>query len=137
MKYPLTLLAFALITVSACGPRTVTPPVQRVAPQITAQNVTPSGIVESRFEYKNGKTELNLIIERSSGEELTLHTLQSPGSSSVKTQTTVRDSKDGQINARYGTLPGEAQLAVKLAANNGWRDVYRDLKNRYELAGLL
>ena len=76
------------------------------------------------------------MIEQSSGEEMTLQLIRRPlGNTTVSVQTFIREG--GQISSRYRTTPGEAQLAVKLAANNGWRNVYRDLKERYELAGLL
>lgn len=124
----------------ACGPRQNvaaplnTPPLSNA---VVAQNTfTPAGVVNSRYEYSTDNTELNVIIEQSNGEEMTLQLIRRPlGNSTVTVQTTVKEN--GQVSSRYRTTPGEAQLVVKLAANNGWRNVYNDLKERYELAGLL
>jgi hypothetical protein len=133
-----SLMVSSLLT--ACGPRqnvalpANSPP---AANAIVAQNtLTATGVVNSRYEYSGDNTELNVIIEQSSGEEMTLQLIRRPvGGSSVSVQTVVKEN--GQVSSRYRTTPGEAQLAVKLAANNGWRSVYNDLKERYELAGLL
>lgn len=125
---------------AACGPRqNVVAPLNTLplSNAVVAQNTfTPAGVVNSRYEYSADNTELNVIIEQSSGEEMTLQLIRRPlGNSTVSVQTTVKEN--GQVSSRYRTTPGEAQLAVKLAANNGWRNVYNDLKERYELAGLL
>ena len=131
------LLLSGLLT--ACGPRQgVSVPVSTPAlnPIVAQNNLTATGVVDSRYEYNGDNTELNVIIEQSSGEEMTLQLIRRPlGGSSVSVQTIVKEG--GQVSSRYRTTPGEAQLAVKLAANNGWRNVYNDLKARYEPAGLL
>lgn len=134
-KYMFLLCLLSLSSlVVACGPRQITPMAQPMAtsPTLTAQSNS-RGVVDSRYEYSGDKTELNVIIEQSSGEEMTLQVIRR--NNTVNVQTLIREG--GQISSRYRTTPGEAQLAVKLAANNGWRDVYNDLKERYELAGLL
>lgn len=135
-KYLSVFLISSLLV--ACGPRqNVATPVAPLNPALTAQSApTAQGVLDSRYEYNGDQTELNIVIEQSSGEEMTLQLIRRPlGNTTVSVQTFIREG--GQISSRYRTTPGEAQLAVKLAANNGWRNVYRDLKERYELAGLL
>lgn len=136
MRNCLPLLAVSMVLVACAGPRQVVGPALPSNPAAVAAQNTSRGVVDSRYEYNGDRTELNLIIEQSSGEEMTLQLIRRPlGNSTVSVQTVVREG--GQVSSRYRTTPGEAQLAVKLAANNGWRDVYNDLKERYELAGLL
>lgn len=136
MRNCLPLLAVSMVLVACAGPRQVVGPALPQNPAAVAAQNTSRGVVDSRYEYNGDRTELNLIIEQSSGEEMTLQLIRRPlGNSTVSVQTVVREG--GQVSSRYRTTPGEAQLAVKLAANNGWRDVYNDLKERYELAGLL
>lgn len=136
MKNCLPLVAVSMVLVACAGPRQVVGPALPPNPAAVAAQNTSRGVVDSRYEYNGDRTELNLIIEQSSGEEMTLQLIRRPlGNSTVSVQTVVREG--GQVSSRYRTTPGEAQLAVKLAANNGWRDVYNDLKERYELAGLL
>lgn len=139
MKIYLSLFLVSSLLV-ACGPRQNTA-VSVANPALvsaaTAQNTsTERGVLNSRYEYNADNTELNIIVEQSSGEEMTLQLIRRPlGGSAVTVQTVVK--QNGQVSSRYRTTPGEAQLAVKLAANNGWRNVHSDLKERYELAGLL
>ncbi len=136
MNKCLPLVGLSMVLVACAGPRQGVSPVLPPNPALTAQNTPARGVVDSRYEYNADRTELNMIIEQSSGEEMTLQLIRRPlGNSTVSVQTVVREG--GQVSSRYRTTPGEAQLAVKLAANNGWRDVYNDLKERYELAGLL
>lgn len=135
MNKCLPWVGLSMVLVACAGPRQVNPVVLPNPAAVAAQS-TSRGVVDSRYEYNADRTELNLIIEQSSGEEMTLQLIRRPlGNSTVSVQTVVREG--GQVSSRYRTTPGEAQLAVKLAANNGWRDVYNDLKERYELAGLL
>lgn len=135
-KYLSVFLISSLLV--ACGPRqNVATPVAPLNPALASQSAPAAqGVLDSRYEYNGDQTELNIVIEQSSGEEMTLQLIRRPlGNVTVSVQTFIREG--GQISSRYRTTPGEAQLAVKLAANNGWRSVYRDLKERYELAGLL
>ena len=138
----LFLLSSALV---ACGPRqnnaapathSATPPALINGAVATQNSSAERGVVNSRYEYSADKTELNVIVEQSGGEEMTLQLIRRPlGGTTVSAQTVIKEN--GQVSSRYRTTPGEAQLALKLAANNGWRSVHGDLKERYEQAGLL
>lgn len=145
MKIYLSLLVVSSLLL-ACGPRQSSPgsatgsvinPYPSFANAVATQNSSAErGVTNSRYTYNADNTELNIIIDQSSGEEMTLQLIRRPlGGSVVTVQTIIKEQ--GQVSSRYRTTPGEAQLAIKLAANNGWRSVHSDLKERYEQAGLL
>lgn len=138
---------FPLILLTACqaGPARVMTPVapfnnvnnvgQMRAP-VSAQNVATRGLTKSEFTYSGDKTELTVIMVHDTGETVETKTIRNPlTGNKVSAETTTK--RNGAVVSKRATTPAEADLTVKVAANNGWQDVYRDLKARYQLAGLI
>ena len=94
------------------------------------------GLIKSEFKFSADKTELTVIMTHDTGESVEAKTTRNPlTGNAIQTETTVR--QNGVVTAKRVTSPSEAELAVKVSANNGWQDVYRELKSRYQLAGLI
>lgn len=94
------------------------------------------GIVKAEYTYSADQTELTITMERDDGQTQENHLVRQPlGGSAVSVETVLK--RNGAVTSRHRTLVDEAQLALKVAANNGWQSVYHDLKERYQLAGLL
>lgn len=105
-------------------------------PAINAQSLHSQGVTKSDFSYSADQTELTVIIEQDNTEVTHYQLIRRPlANSAVSVETTVK--KNGQVSSRHRTTASEAELVIKVAANNGWQNVYRDLKARYQLAGLL
>lgn len=101
----------------------------------TAQ-ITTRAITDSRYSYSSDRTELVVTMSHDTGESIEYSLVRRPLEGfSVVAQTTVRRSTTVVSVSR--TTPAEAQLVLKTAANNGWQEVYRDLKERYRLTGLV
>lgn len=93
-------------------------------------------ITDSRFSYSTDRSELTVILVHDSGETIEYSAVRRPiDGPSVQAQTTVK--RNGSVVSSARTTPSEAQLVIKTAANNGWQEVYKDLKERYRLAGLV
>ncbi len=104
-------------------------------PAVNAQSLQSRGVVKSDFSYNSDQTELTVTIEQDNGETTDYQLIRRPvGGSAVTVQTVVK--QNGQVTSRHRTTASEAELVIKVAANNGWQNVYRDLKTRYQLAGL-
>lgn len=98
--------------------------------------VMSKGLIKSEFKFSADKTELTVIMTHDTGETVETKTTRSPNTgNTVQTETTIK--QNGVVTAKRATSPSEAELAVKVAANNGWLEVYRELKTRYQLAGLI
>lgn len=136
-------LLFPLLLLSACQAgqsRVMTPVAPFNAPQraLTAQtqNTSTRGLTKSEFSYSGDKTELTVIMIHDTGETTETKTIRNPLSGGkVSAETTFK--RNGSVVSKRATSPAEAELSIKVAANNGWQDVYRDLKTRYQLAGLI
>lgn len=121
-----------LLLLPACQSTSFAP--QGQAPLLQSQSVRPQAIVKSNFSYNADKTELTVFITKDSGEVGEYWLMRRPlGNTVVSVMTTLKHN--GNVD-RHKTTFSEAELVLKVAANNGWQDVYRDLKTRYELAGL-
>lgn len=135
---PLIFLCL-ISTLVACQATPVLPSSRALNPAnplLTRQNVVPQGVTKAHFSYSADKTELTVIIESDTGEVTENSLIQKPlGGSTVTVETVVK--RNNQVVSRHRTLASEAELAIKVAANNGWRDVFTDLKARYKLAGLV
>lgn len=101
-----------------------------------AQNVVARGLLKSEFKYSADKTELTVIMVHDTGETIKAVTTRNPLTGSAVKAETITE-RNGAVVQRRATTPAEADLTVKVCANNGWQDVYRDLKARYQLAGLI
>lgn len=132
----LTKYLLPLCLLSACSAPPMLPPVGPMQPPVTLQqrSTTPDrGIVRSDYRYSPDRSELTIIMEHDNGETQENSLIQRGGSVTVETVI----KRNGSVQRRHRTRADEAQLAVKVAANNGWRDVHSDLRSRYQLAGLL
>lgn len=128
----LSSLSLALV---ACQP---TGPVNGIAAvRLNAASAIGSrAITDSRFSYSADRSELTVILVHDSGETLEYSAVRRPlDGLSVQAQTTVK--RNGSVVSSARTTPSEAQLVLKPAAKNGWQEVYKDLKERYRLAGLV
>ncbi len=113
-------------------------PVSGVAPARlnSASALGARAITDSRFSYSADRSELTVILVHDSGETIEYSAVRRPlDGMSVQAQTTVK--RNGSVVSSARSTPSEAQLAIKTAANNGWQEVYKDLKERYRLAGLV
>lgn len=106
---------------------------------VLRQNSAPimnKGLIKSEFKFSPDKTELTVIMTHDTGETVEVKTTRNPvAGNAVQTETTIK--QNGVVTAKRATSPSEAELAVKVAANNGWLEVFRELKTRYQLAGLI
>ncbi|PKL77938.1 MAG: hypothetical protein CVV27_04245 [Candidatus Melainabacteria bacterium HGW-Melainabacteria-1] len=136
MKFQPILLPLLLLT--ACqAPLTRSMNPAPLQGQLAAQRAAASrGLIKSEFSYSADKTELTLTMTHDTGEVVKARTVRNPLSgNSVQAETIIE--RNGSVVQRRASTPAEAELAVKVAANNGWQDVFRDLKARYQLAGLI
>lgn len=127
-------LTFGLALVACQQPG----PVNGTAPVRLNSAAAPGtrAITDSRFSYSTDRSELTVILVHDTGETIEHSAVRRPlDGPSVQAQTTVK--RNGTVVSSARTTPSEAQLVVKTAANNGWQDVYKDLKERYRLAGLV
>ncbi len=127
-------LAFGLALVACQQPG----PVNGLAPVRlnSASALGTRAITDSRFSYSADRSDLTVILVHDSGETIEYSAVRRPlDGASVQAQTTVK--RNGSVVSSARTTPSEAQLTMKTAANNGWQEVYRDLKERYRLAGLV
>jgi len=128
----LSSLSLALVACQPPGPVNGIPAVRLNA----ASAIGSRAITDSRFSYSADRSELTVILVHDSGETLEYSAVRRPlDGLSVQAQTTVK--RNGSVVSSARTTPSEAQLVLKTAANNGWQEVYKDLKERYRLAGLV
>lgn len=130
------LLGFLMVLLGACQ---VAPPAVQY-PQIPSVHTTAQAVVraitDSRYSYSTDQTELVVTVTHDTGESFEYSVIRRPiDGISVVAQTTIR--RNGAIVSSSRTTPTEAQFVLKIAANNGWQEVYRDLKARYRLIGLV
>lgn len=133
----LTKYLAPLCLLSACSAPPMLPPVIGAMPPSVAlqqRSTAPErGIVRSDYRYSSDRSELTIIMEHDNGETQENLLVQRGGSVTVETVI----KRSGSVQRRHRTRADEAQLAIKVAANNGWRDVHSDLRSRYQQAGLL
>ncbi|MGE3724719.1 MAG: hypothetical protein AB7I41_04160 [Candidatus Sericytochromatia bacterium] len=128
----LSSLSLALVACQPPGPVNGISPVRLNA----ATAIGSRAITDSRFSYSADRSELTVILVHDSGETVEYSAVRRPlDGLSVQAQTTVK--RNGSVVSSARTTPSEAQLVLKTAANNGWQEVYKDLKERYRLAGLV
>ncbi|PIQ24709.1 hypothetical protein COW36_23320 [bacterium (Candidatus Blackallbacteria) CG17_big_fil_post_rev_8_21_14_2_50_48_46] len=107
-------------------------------PQLLNAASAPStrAITDARYSYSADRTELLITLTHDNGETAEHSLVRRPlDGFAVVAQTTIK--RNGSVVSSARTTPSEAQLVIKTAANNGWQDIYRDLKDRYRLAGLV
>lgn len=133
MKTALALLSLSLLC--ACNASAPQPAVFQPRPVLIQANGQPvsQGITKAKYQYSADKSTLTLTMDRDTGDTLEMITVSRGGS--VSAETIIK--RGGGVVSRKPTLSSEADLAVKVAANNGWQDVHGDLKARYTAAGLL
>lgn len=136
---PMQLLLPLLVGLSACQAQILppgAPSAQLMRQNSVARPVLTRGLTKAEYKFSADKTELVLTMTHDTGEVVETKTVRNPvNGSTVQTETTVK--QNGAVVAKRATLPAEAELSIKVAANNGWQDVYRELKTRYQLAGLV
>lgn len=128
-------LIFPLILLTACQAPQLS---NRPGGPVTVQrsSVSSRGLVKATYAYSADKTELTLTMVQDTGETIESRTVRNPvGGNSVQATTTIK--RNGAVVSTKPTVSEEAQLAIKVVANNGWADVYKELKTRYQLAGLV
>jgi hypothetical protein len=104
--------------------------------RVNAASLSSKAITDSRFSYSSDRTELTVILVHDSGDTVEYSVVRRPvGGDLIQAQTTVK--RNGSVVSSARTTPSDAQLVMKTAANNGWQEVYKDLKDRYRLAGLV
>jgi len=125
-----------LCLLSACAPAMLPQQPPRPAPGLQALNTPERGLTSSTYRYSADQTELTIIMQYDNGETHENSVTRRPlGGNTVSAETVVK--RGASVVRRHQTRADEAQLALKVAANNGWREVYNDLRARYQLAGLL
>ena len=131
------ILITAICLLAACQTNSLPTTRNTILRQNTASMPMMSkGLIKSEFKFSADKTELTVIMTHDTGESVEAKTTRNPlTGNAIQTETTVR--QNGVVTAKRVTSPSEAELAVKVSANNGWQDVYRELKSRYQLAGLI
>lgn len=131
LVFGLLSLSLTLVACQAPGPQMATP-----VRLNTASAVSSRAITDSRFNYSADRSELTVILVHDSGETVEYSAVRRPlDGFSVQAQTTVK--RNGSVVSSARTTPSEAQLVLKTAANNGWQEVFKDMKERYRLAGLV
>ena len=127
-----------LILLTACQAPQMFPRVAAPRSPLTFQrsSQTARGLIKSEFTYSVDKTELMISMVHDTGETVEAKTVRNP-LTGLAVQTLTTTKRNGAVVSSKPTLPAEAELVVKVAANNGWQEVYRDLKARYQLAGLI
>lgn len=135
---PLRLL-LPLILLTACQAPQFSARVAAPRTPVTLQSsgqVQARGLLKSDFAYSADKTELTVTMVHDTGETIEAKTIRNPLSgNAVQALTTTR--RNGAVVSSKPTVQTEAELTLKVAANNGWQDVYKDLKARYKVAGLI
>lgn len=127
---PLTLFALTACNASAPAAFQATPNRLNAASAVGTQ-----GVKESRFAFNGDRTELTGTVIYDNGETKLFTTVRRPTTgSSVTAETSVLQG--GSLQRKYATQPAEATFVIRLAANSGLADVYRELQDRYRLAGL-
>jgi hypothetical protein len=93
-------------------------------------------VTDVRYSYSSDRSELIITMTHDSGDTVEYSLVRRPvDGSTVTAQTTIK--RNTVVVSSTRTTPTEAQLVLKAAANNGWQDVFRDLKERYRLIGLV
>lgn len=133
MKFRLIL---SLLLLTACqAPQLANRPNAPVTLQRASAPAT-RGLVKATYAYSADKTELTITMVQDSGETIEAKTVRNPlTGNAVQALTTTK--RNGAVVSSKPTVQEEAQLTIKVVANNGWADVYKDLKARYQLAGLV
>ena len=94
-------------------------------------------IVESQFEFSQDQTLLTARLKEDTGLMTRYETLRKPVTATQVQAETVVLTSEGQEKERRKTTPPEAKLVLKVAASNGLATIYKELKQRYQLAGLV
>lgn len=128
-------LILPLLLCSCTAPAAIHPSAQNTQLLQQMGRVNSQGIVNSTFRYSADKTTLTVQIEREAGQVFEYSSTRRPlTGAQITTETVLTIS--GSTIYRHRTTVDEAELAIKVSANNGWQEIYADLKERYKLAGL-
>lgn len=133
MLRTLSLLGISTLLLAACQSQSHLSPVSHSS-ALTRQSVARPD-VEITFTYSPDKTELTCRIQESPQTATVYTTTRRPlAGPLVVAETSV--FQNNQLLKKGPTSPAEAKLVIQGAASNGLADVYKDVKERYRLAGL-
>ena len=128
------LICLTLLSLAACQ----TSHTLNTAPTALLNRASTSvrAVTDVRYSYSSDHSELLITMTHDNGDTTEYSLVRRPlDGPTVSAQTTVK--RNTVVVSSTRTTPTEAQLVLKAAANNGWQDVFRDLKERYRLIGLV
>lgn len=130
----LSLLGISTLVLTACQSQPLLSSSAAPMAALTRQSVARAD-VELTFTYSADKTELTCKIQETPTTATLYTTIRRPlTGTQVLAETSVM--QNNQLIKKGPTSPAEAKLVIQGAASNGLADIYKDLKERYRLAGL-